>query len=84
MKISTGTHQNILHISWGSTYLQQGSRELTQLATSASCLVPNWRVLSPLMHFKFRKERVRIRHCCTQAASLRIIPAFHHYLWGKK
>lgn len=36
------------------------------------------------MHFKFRKERVRIRRCCTQAASIRIIPAFHHCLCGKK
>jgi len=84
VKISTDTHQVILRISWGSTYLPQSSREVTQLATSASCLVPNWSVLSPLMHFKFWKERAWIRHCCTQAASFRITPAFHHYLWEKK
>jgi len=80
----TDTHQTFLHISCGSTYLRQRNRGLTQLAKSASCLVPNWRVLSPLMHFKFWKERVRIRHCCTQAVSFRIIPAFHYYLWYKK
>jgi hypothetical protein len=36
------------------------------------------------MHFKFWKERAGIRRCCTQAAELRVIPAFHHHFSEKK